>query len=384
MDFSFYSAGEIIFGSGRIQDLESLIRRFGSRALIVTRGKSLDQSGTLKNISTQLENAGITFEIINFKSGEPVVSDIDKGADAAGRQKPDVVIGIGGGSALDTGKAISGMATNPGSVMDYLEGVGKGLTLKEKSIPYIAVPTTAGTGTEVTKNAVISSVEGRYKKSIRSPLLIPDIALLDPDLTLSLPSQVTAETGMDALTQLVEAYVSRKAQPIPQALSIYGIGLVGKFLKQSVFSGSDVKAREGMLLASLLSGLALANSGLGGVHGIAAALGAVCQVSHGRACAMLLPWVMKENLSSCQKGYAEIGSALFGITDNDEKLAADMTVDKVKELVHSIGIPEKFGPGEIDENDIPELVKGSQGSSMKGNPVDLSDATIEKILRQLI
>ena len=385
MDFTFYSAGEIIFGCGKIDDIGKVASRFGRKAMICLRGSSVERHGILDRVRLSLSRSGVDCFVERFPSGEPVVSDIDQGALAAREKQPNAIIGVGGGSTIDTAKAISAMATHDGSVADYLEGVGRGWTLSKPTLPYIAVPTTAGTGAEVTKNAVIASREGKYKKSLRSAFLLPDVALLDPELSLTVPPDITAETGMDALTQLIESYVSVKAQPIPGALAIYGIKLCGQYLERAVRHGADDKeAREGMMLASLLSGLALANSGLGAAHGIAAALGALADVPHGRACAVLLPGVMRLNLPHVTKQFAEIGRRL-GLKDRqNERLSAEETVEYVELLCRKIAIPPRLElKGQYDQL-IPHLVAGSQGSSMEGNPVVLSQEQIESVIRSIL
>lgn len=384
MDFTFYTAGEIIFGNGKISSVGEIAARFGSKAMICTRGTSMEKYGALEKVRASLAVRKINSFVFNLPAHEPTVSEIDRGAEKARSEKPDVVIGLGGGSTIDTAKAVSGLATNPGSVADYLEGVGRGWTITAPSLPYIAIPTTAGTGSEVTKNAVISSDNNAFKKSIRSPHLIPNIALLDPELTLSVPTHITAETGMDALTQLIESYVSAKAQPIPQALAIYGIRLAGKYLHRAVQHGSDIEAREGMLLASLLSGLALANSGLGAAHGIAAALGALAGIPHGKACAILIPHVMRVNLPHCIEGFATIAGALDDNVEGTTDEKANRAVEIVSSLRESVGIPRKLSAEEIDPKLIPELVRNSRGSSMRGNPVKLCDEEIESIIRTVI
>ena len=384
MDFTFYTAGEIIFGRGKVRDIGAIASRFGRKAMICYRGKNLERAGILAKVLDSLSAAGISYMTMFFPSNEPQVEEVDLGAEQARNEKPDVIIGVGGGSAIDTAKAISGLVTNPGSVADYLEGVGRGRQITNPSVPYIAVPTTAGTGAEVTKNAVISSKEQKFKKSVRSPHLIPNVALLDPELTITLPAKMTAETGMDALTQLIESYVSSKAQPIPEALAIYGIRMAGKYLARAVQDGQDIEAREGMLLASLLSGIALANSGLGAAHGIAAALGAVAQIPHGRACAMLLPKVMRLNLPACEQKFADIGEALGARASMTKTEKAEEAVRVVERLCRAIGIPPKFAGTELSESMIPAIVAGSRGSSMQGNPIVLSDEQIEGIVRELI
>jgi alcohol dehydrogenase class IV len=381
MDFTFH-CGEIIFGRGKIEQTGQLARRFGRKAMICTRGTEMAHHGFLGRLCDSLKKENIDFDVFNLPANEPMVEEIDLGAARARAQKPDVIIALGGGSTLDTGKAIAGLAVNPGGISDYLEGVGRDLTLTIPALPFIAIPTTAGTGTEVTKNAVITK-KHEFKKSIRSPYLLPKIAVLDPDLTVSVPSFITAETGMDALTQLIESYISIKAQPIPQALAVHGIHLVGKHLCGAVENGADMEAREGMMLASLLSGLALANSGLGAAHGIAAALGAVCDIPHGRACAMLLPHVMKINLPACTDAYLKIAPAFCESCTLDAK-APEHFIEKVECLSKRIGIPPVFFPDEVDEKQIPELIEKSRGSSMSGNPIRLTDSQIADILRKLL
>lgn len=384
MNFTFYTAGEIVFAPGKISSVGELSKRFGRKAMIVTRGYSIRSNGYLLSVENALSAENMRFFHLNFSSGEPTVSDVNKGAKIARKEKPDLIIGIGGGSTIDVAKAISGMATNPGNIEDYLEGVGKGLSVTIPSIPFIAVPTTSGTGSEVTKNAVISSDTPGYKKSIRSPFLIPNIALLDPELTVSVPAHTTAETGMDALTQLLESFVSAKKQPIPQALSLYGIKLAFKYLLRAVENPADIKAREGMMLSSLLSGICLANSGLGAAHGIAAALGALAFIPHGKACAMLIPKVMRINLSHCIGDFAEIATAInigHGLAD-DKK--ADKVVLAVESLSNNIGIPTHFSSEELGPELVPNLVSGAQGSSMKGNPVKLTNQQIESIIKSIM
>jgi alcohol dehydrogenase class IV len=315
--------------------------------------------------------------------GEPTVVDVDQGAELAREYKPDVVIGLGGGSSMDTAKAIAVMMVHPGSVADYLEGVGSG-QITHPGIPFIAIPTTAGTGAEVTKNAVITGSAQKYKKSLRSEHLVARVALLDPELTVSLPGPLTAETGMDAYTQLIESYISLKAQPIPQALALYGVPLVDKYLGTAVRHGSDLEAREAMLLAGLLSGIALANSGLGAAHGIAAALGAVCGIPHGRACAMLLPKVLEFNLPSCITPYCQLYGQLTTFTVDSELAAAEAFVNRVERLSRDIGIPQSFTPAELPVDKVPEVAAASFGSSMSGNPVKMEEHDIEKLIRKLI
>jgi alcohol dehydrogenase class IV len=383
MNFSFFTPNEIVFGNGKIAGLPNIVKRFGTHAFICVRGQNLADSGVLEQIRLQLLEQKIDVFLYHLPDGEPTVTDIDRGVELARQYQPDVVVGIGGGSSLDTAKAIAAMIAHAGSVYDYLEGVGHEQIVRP-GLPFIAVPTTAGTGAEVTKNAVISSSDEHFKKSLRSEHLLARVVVLDPELTVTMPPRVTAETGMDALTQLIESYTSLKAQPIPQALCVSGVQLVGTYLRRAVHDGSDLEAREGMLLASLLSGISLANSGLGAAHGIAAALGAWCNVPHGRACAMLLPQVLQFNLPDCITPYSTLYSQLSGFPVDSELAAAEAFIDRVDRLADEIGIPKYFTLDELPEARIPDLVAASYGSSMSGNPVAMNDADIEMIIRQLI
>ncbi|MBN2356533.1 iron-containing alcohol dehydrogenase, partial [candidate division KSB1 bacterium] len=361
VDFVFQTANQIVFGAGKIHELPGLVSALGRKVLLCLRGEHLSRSGVLAKLQADFDAAQLEICVFNLPDGEPTIYDVSLGMMEIHQFQAEVVIAIGGGSCIDTAKAMAALATNPGQVTDYLEGIGQ-RTLYQPPLPFVAVPTTAGTGAEATKNAVIIAPSHRAKKSMRSALLLPKIALLDAELTLSLPARITAETGMDALTQLIESYISIKAQPIPQALALHGIGLAGKYLRRAYSDGGDLEAREGMMLASLLSGMALANSGLGAAHGIAAALGAVANVPHGRACAMLLPHVMKLNRRVCIKGFADIYQALSGENLKNDTLAADNAVAFIDRLVADFGIQLKFHPDEVNAGLLPELVRGSRGS----------------------
>lgn len=333
----------------------------------------------------QLAARGINHHLYEGISEEPEIETVDQGVMLAREYGCDLVIGMGGGSVIDTAKAIAGLTTNEGSVTDYLEGVGKGRAITNPSLPCIAIPTTAGTGAEVTRNAVISSCKGRFKKSIRSPYLIPKIALIDPTLTLTLPPNWTAWGGLDALTQLIEAYVSKKAQPIPEALALYGISLVANNLLPVYKDGNDLAARENMSLAALLSGLALANSGLGAAHGLASALGAYYPIPHGLACAILLPYVMELNLEVNPTRFARIGEALTGISSYNNPLpTAWAGVKFVKELIVALDIPPDLKSYGIEQALAPVLASASFGSSMSGNPKDVSGDELTTLLQKLL
>jgi alcohol dehydrogenase class IV len=302
---------------------------------------------------------------------------------------PDVIAAIGGGSVLDAAKALAGLITNGGSIMDYLEGVGKGKIIEKPAVPFIAAPTTSGTGTEVTKNAVISSRTMKFKKSIRHQYLIPRIAIIDPELTLTQPPDVTAACGMDALTQLIEPYVSIKSNPFTDAICLKGVELVSQSLLRAYNNGSDLEARENMCLASLMGGIALANAGLGAVHGIAAPLGAFFPLAHGVACASVLPAAFHVNSdviaklpgnSALLSKFADVSRILTGPQEKDDRTAISNGIAWLNDLKRELKIPTLSQLG-ILESDLPFIVSESRGSSMKTNPVVLSDEEIGEILR---
>jgi alcohol dehydrogenase class IV len=287
---------------------------------------------------------------------------------------------------MDLAKAVAAMATNRDSstVKDYLEGVGSGLTLRSDPLPVLAIPTTAGTGAEATKNAVISSDDPPFKKSLRSDRMIPRVALVDPELTLSAPPAVTAASGMDALTQLIESLISLKAQPVPSALARGTIPLAARSLEPAVRDPQNREAREGMSQAALISGLALANSGLGMAHGVAAALGITCGVAHGLACAVMLPAALEANREVRRAEIAEIGRILSGRSFSSDEKAARAAPGAARDLGQRIGIPQRLGEIGVRRESIPELVRGSRGSSMSGNPRLIEDAELTAILEGLL
>jgi alcohol dehydrogenase class IV len=300
-----------------------------------------------------------------------------------------MIMGLGGGSVLDTGKAIAALVTNPGDVFDYLEVIGKGQPLVNPPLPYIAIPTTAGTGSEVTRNAVIESPEQNVKVSLRSPWMLPRVALVDPELTYHLPPEITASAGLDALTQLIEPFVSVKANPMTDAICRAGIYYAARSLRRAYENGADKQAREGMSLASLLGGLALANAALGAVHGFAGPLGGMLHAPHGALCARLLPLVMETNIRALETRqpehpalgrYGEIASLLTG----DKEATTQEGVKWTGELVNTLKIPGLSTYG-MSEKDFPEAVdKTMKANSFKGNPIALNEKELRAILEKAL
>ena len=384
MTFHFATATQIHFGAGALREAGSIARRFGRRALIVT-GKTVERARPLLELLDACGVSSITFPV----AGEPTLSKIVGGSQLCRMEQCDFVIGFGGGSAIDAGKAISALTTNDGELLDYLEVVGAGKPLEQPTLPFIAIPTTTGTGAEVTRNAVLSSPEHRVKVSLRSSLMLPKFALVDPVLTYDLPSDLTASTGLDALTQLVEAYVSCRANPLTDAICVEGIRRAAKSLRGACDNGADPTAREDMALASLFGGLALANAGLGAVHGFAAAIGGMFTAPHGAVCAALLPHVMQANIVALRERdrdaaflhrYDEVARLLAGSpTAGDSEGVA-----WVEQLCAHLKIPSLQCYG-ITRNDFLEVIeKASQSSSMRANPIVLNEGEMEQILQRAL
>jgi alcohol dehydrogenase class IV len=322
-------------------------------------------------------------------AGEPTVDLIRGGSEYARRERCELVVAMGGGSALDAGKALAAMLANAGDPLDYLEVIGRGQPLAHASVPFIAIPTTAGTGTEVTRNAVLASPEHRVKASLRSPSMLPRLAVVDPELTYDLPRPITASTGLDALTQLIEPYTSVRANPMTDVFCVEGIRRAAWALPRAWKNGGDSEARAGMAWASLLGGLCLANAGLGAVHGFAAPVGGMFPAPHGAVCAALLPYVMEVNvraLAARQPGrtavlrYGEIARLLTG----RPQATADHGVRWVKDLCRRLEIPTLRAYG-VRETDIPDLVaKAAGASSMKGNPLVLTTEELREIISRAL
>jgi alcohol dehydrogenase class IV len=382
MNFEFATAGRIIFGSGSIKRLGALAAELGKKALITSGFRDGSQSNcTLVDI---LHAAGVTAQCFTIP-GEPTVELIQQGAEIAKAERCDLVIGFGGGSAMDAGKAIAAMSTNPGVVLDYLEVIGGGKSLTAPSLPMIAIPTTSGTGSEVTRNAVVGSNDKHVKVSMRSPWMLPRIALVDPELTLQLPPAITASTGLDALTQLIEPFVCNVPNPIVDAICRSGITTAAGSLRRAYFHGDDQQARENMSLASLFGGLALANAKLGAVHGFASVLGGMYPAPHGVICALLLPLVVETNINALQERdpqhptlvkYGELGRLLTG----KSVAVAQDAIKWLYRIRDELKIPGLaiFG---FQTDAIPLIVERSaQASSMKGNPIALTTAEMESIL----
>src|SRR5581483_4914599 len=382
--FEFPTATRIIFGPCRARELGTLAAALGRRALTVT-GRDPARADSLL---AGLETAGVQAHVYSV-AGEPELTTVTEGVTKAKEAGCDLVISIGGGSAIDAGKAIAAMLTNDGQLLDYLEVIGKGETLSRVPAPFIAVPTTAGTGAEVTRNAVLASPQHRVKVSLRNAWMLPRIALVDPELTYGLPPTVTASTGLDALTQLIEPFVCARANPMTDALCLDGIPRVARSLPQCFSRGDDPAARQDMSLASLFGGLALANAGLGAVHGFAGPIGGMFSAPHGAVCAALLPHVMEVNVRALRQRQSD--SKILARYDTVARLltgnpsaTSDNAVTWVRHLVQQLEIPSLRAYG-IDSNSVEELVDNSaKASSMEAIPNALTRAELRQILERAL
>ncbi|MFL6354157.1 MAG: iron-containing alcohol dehydrogenase [Bryobacteraceae bacterium] len=383
MQFDFATAARIVFRPGAVSDLPNIAREFGTRALLVT-GRN---TGRVEPLATGLQRAGI--EVANFAvETEPTLEIVRAGVQEA-RRGCDLVIGFGGGSAIDAAKAVAALVTNSGEPLDYLEIIRQGRALERDPLPFIAVPTTAGTGAEVTRNAVLGSPQHGVKASLRSPLMLPKLALIDPALTLSLPPEITASTGLDALTQLIEPYVSKRANSLTDLFCVEGMKRVSKCLLQVWRNGSDRQARESMSFASLLGGLALANAGLGVVHGFAAPLGAMLHAPHGALCAAVLPQAMAINIQALRQRapehealgkYRHIGRLL---TDQPRAEPED-GAKWIAVLCEQLSIAPLRVHG-LELHQIPSLIdKAAKANSMKANPIPLTAQELTEIAQRAL
>jgi alcohol dehydrogenase class IV len=381
MRFEFATATRILFGRGTINQSGKAAQELGKKALIVT-GSSTERSKPLKD---QLIENGLEYRLYSV-SGEPSVSMVEKGKLFAIDEKCDVIIGFGGGSALDAGKAIAALAANPGDIYEYLETIGSSKPLREPSLPYIAIPTTAGTGTEVTRNAVLGSKDHQVKVSLRSHFMLPRLAVVDPQLTYDLPANISAFSGMDALSQLIEPFVSIKSNPITNGFCREGIKRVARSLEKACMQGSDIHAREDMSLASLLSGLALANAKLGAVHGFAGPLGGMYDAPHGAICACLVGPVTEVNINALQERYPkskaleryfEISQILTG----DQNAGLADSIEWMRAITKNLDIPPLRNWGILEKEFEVIIGKAAVASSMAGNPIELTAKEMKEILK---
>lgn len=382
LDFQFATASKIIFGNNSVEKIPDLLSGLGKNILLVT-GRKNDRARKL----TERLPKGFNVTVFNIPS-EPTTQLIDEGIELARKNECNVVVGFGGGSAIDSAKAIAALVPNKGELLDFLEVIGKGRPLTERPLPCIAVPTTSGTGAEVTKNSVIKSPEHKVKVSLRSELMYPDVAVVDPVLAATMPPEVTASTGIDALTHLLETFVSNQSNPFIDMFCREGMHRIARSLVSAYENGDDLKAREDMAMASMLGGMALANVKLGAVHGFAGPMGGMFPMPHGVVCACLLPPVMEMNLKVLAENNEKDRLQKFDetaviLTGNSEAKAKD-GVEWVENLINDLGIPKLSQYG-LNEHEFETLTqKAKAASSMKGNPVVLSDEYLTRILTKIV
>ena len=375
MNFEFATAARIVFGAGKLKELRSIAGEFGQRALFVHSQSALPATAT-----TALPNC-VPFPV----AGEPTIELIRAGIRLAKQEHCDVVVSLGGGSVIDAGKAIAALLTNGGDPLDYVEVIGKGQAITKPGLPFIAIPTTAGTGAEVTRNSVLFSPEHHVKVSLRGQHLLARVALVDPELTYNLPPAITANTGLDALTQLIEPFVSCRANPLTDALCRDGMHRVARSLRRAYTTGAP-EARADMALASLFGGLALANAGLGAVHGFAAPLGGMYDAPHGALCAALLPAVMTVN-ERAVRSWTGVPPVNPNKSDRRDACPTIQRFEEIRQIVGDLAeLGQALGVKTLRElgvrrAEFPAIIeKAAVASSMKGNPVPLAPAQLAEIL----
>ena len=406
--YDFFAPPLIRFGAGRIDEIGATVGLLGRRAWVVGGTASLERSGARQRIDASLSAVGIESRVVARSTGEPTVDQL--AAALAGLQHEDldgvVVVAAGGGSTIDLAKALAALATNmpigqrtgidlDTFVVDHLEGVGRGLAIRQWPLPMVAVPTTAGTGAEATRNAVISCPRRRFKKSMRSPMMVPRAALVDPDLTASCDSSTIAASGLDCVTQLIESFVCRFAKPLPRCLVLESLPRALHSLPRLLTpkpAGDDPQGwidsraadRAALSHAALLSGLALTNSGLGLAHGVAAALGVACGAPHGIACAVMLPAALRVNREVVRDDFALLERAVDSSASRDDTTAAEAFVQRIERLCLESGVPRRLSELGVTADQIDWLAEHSGGASMRGNPVQLATEELRGLLAAML
>jgi alcohol dehydrogenase class IV len=385
LGFEFATATRVLFGAGRMAEAPEVVRSLGSRRVMIVTGSTPARTTPLRKGLDRLGLSTVLFRVEH----EPTVELAREGTATAIAAGCDVVVALGGGSVMDAGKAIAALAANGGDPLDYLEVIGRGRPLTHPSVPLVAIPTTAGTGSEVTRNAVLGSREEKVKASLRSPHMLPRVALVDPDLLAGTPGPVIASSGLDALSQLIEPFLSARANPLTDALAREGMRRSARSLRRAVLEDFDAAAREDLALASLFGGLCLANAGLGAVHGFAAPVGGMFEAPHGAVCAALLAATLEVNHRALRARapehpaltrFQEVAALLTGRAE----AKAEEAITWVRELCQALRVPglRRYG---LMEAEVPRLVeKAKVASSMKANPLVLTDEELTEIaLRSL-
>jgi 1,3-propanediol dehydrogenase/alcohol dehydrogenase len=363
----------IHYGWGAVARAGEEAARLGRRALLVMGRSAMQRTGTADRVQRLLREAGLAVALFDQVEHDPSGATIDRGAQLARAEQCDLVIGLGGGSPMDAARGIAGMALLDGSIIDHL----RGKPIERAGLPLIQIATTAGTASEVTPVSVVLDEERRLKVGVKSPQWFADVAITDPELTLTMPPALTAATGLDALTHAVESYLSTRATPPTEALALQAIQLVGGNLRAACADGGDRSAREGMALASMTAGMAFANTGLGLVHGLAHPIGARHDLPHGLACGRLLPEVMRFNLPAAADKLAAVGRALAG----GSAASGEDAVGAVEALLHDLGVPSGIADLEIANEEMPSLAEdGLVSSSVRTNPRPVGEDDARAVL----
>jgi len=380
--YEFTTTTKIIFGKGTFERVGEEAKNFGKKALIVTGKRFLKESGIKDRLENLLAQNKIDWTYFDGIPSDPRVELVDSGREYARENNCDFVIGIGGGSSLDVAKAIAVLFDKPLPTIEYIGGkkIGK------RGVPCIAIPTTAGTGSEVTKNSVLTDIQKNAKRSLREDVVLPDLAIVDPLLTITLPPKLTVWTGLDALVHAIEAYVSKGANAITDSIALYASVLILKNLATAVKDGENIEAREGMSMGSMMAGIVLANARLGTVHGLAHPLGINYNIHHGLICGILLPAVMKFNLHIAEKKYANIYRAINPLywQYSDEKASMEL-INTVESLLYELQVPRRLSQFGVKEEDLEKITLQSQSSeSLKANPREATPKDLIEIMKSIL
>ncbi|MDL2237694.1 iron-containing alcohol dehydrogenase [Christensenellaceae bacterium OttesenSCG-928-K19] len=382
MDFTFLTPNEMIIRQGAAAEIGKICGKYAKRICIFRYGKHFDESGIAEKIGDSLKREGLDFVTFHSISSEPSPEVINEAAAFMQKNNCDGALAVGGGSVIDAAKAACALAPNGSDIMEYVEGFSP-KKFEVQPLPLVAMPTTAGTGSECTKNSVITQ-KGQFKNSVRDDHMLPVAAVIDAELMLDVPRQVTMTAGVDCLCQLVECYVSRLSNPMCDALTLYFAKTGYTALKQAFDDGHNIAARESMALCASVSGIGISNAGLGATHGLAAGLGALTPLSHGFICGVAQPHVIRFNIAKGVTKYADITRAITGKSYQDDEAAAYELAAITEELNAYMGLPKDFRQSGIEKEQIPAIAKASMGSSMKKNPVDMSLEECEALLRSMI
>jgi len=359
MPFTYFMPTRVESGNRISERTGEMIKELGAARVLIVTDKGVRAAKLLEGIEKSLEHVDLDYEIYDQVEPNPSAETIHRGLEYLKQHKSEAVLAIGGGSSIDTAKGIATMATNAGHILDY-EGVGR---IKNTPIPIIVIPTTAGTGSETTNSTVVTNKETSFKLGVLSSKLFPNLAILDPSLTVRLPQEITAATGMDALTHAIESYTSKAASPVSQAFAMQAIKMIGKNLTKTYFVGTDIESREQMLVASMLAGVAFSQSRLGNVHAISHTFGGVFNIPHGIANAVLLPFVMKFNLRACTDQYKDIAIALGkNVSGLSTIEAAEKAIEAVIEMNQAMKIPLNIKELGVSIEFLPKLVEDSMRS----------------------